>query len=450
MGKLTSNPKLLLAAVIAVAILFTSVLGGALGASFGLGFLGGPIPLIQLPAEYIVEIGDYQLMNTFIMFWMAILVIIFLVFLATRNMQEVPGRWQNLFESFFEFFIDLAEKSTGSRKGRMFLPVVTAIFLAVLFSNWLGTLPGVGSIGRIESLEEFAEIKIAKELKAHDESGLAKELKKNGFAQFFEDNVVNGHDDHAIEAIDEAVIEFMSEHGEDKLVIFTGSSGPGLIQLGRGEQYKVRVNQLIRVPADFHDEADIEDFIHRVENPEILPGVEPEEEQDWTTEDVADGRAGLLIPFFRGASTDLNTTLAIAIFAMVSVQFWGFRSLGFKGYGGKFIVNPIKDPIGAFVGFLELIGEFIKIISFTFRLFGNMFAGEILLIAMGFLLPLIGIIPFLGLELFVGVIQAAIFSVLTLIFGSLAIISHGGHDDHDEEHGALGSPVVEGSGQEAH
>ncbi len=444
MGKLTSNPKLLLAAVLAVAILFTSVLGGALGASFGLGFLGGPIPLIQLPAEYIVEIGGYQLMNTFVMFWLAILVIFFLIFLATRNMKDVPGRWQNLFETFFEFFIELAEKAGGGKKGRMFLPVVTAIFLGVLFSNWLGTLPGVGSIGRIESLEEFAEIKIAKELKAHDESDLAKELKKKGFASFFEDYVVHGTDDHDIDAIDEAVVEFMAEHGEDKLVVFTGSSGVGLIQLGKGEQYKVRVNQLIQRPSDFHNESAIEDFIHAVENPEVRPGVAPEEDQDWTAEDIADGRPGLLVPFFRGASTDLNTTLAIAIFAMISVQFWGFRALGFKGYGGKFIINPIKDPIGAFVGVLELIGEFIKIISFTFRLFGNMFAGEILLIAMGFLLPLIGIIPFLGLELFVGVIQAAIFSVLTLIFGSLAILAHGGHDDeHDEEHGAQGSQVTE-------
>ena len=83
---------------------------------------------------------------------------------------------------------------------------------------------------------------------------------------------------------------------------------------------------------------------------------------------------------------------------------------------------------------MAFIGEFARTISFTFRLFGNMFAGEILLIAMGFLLPLLGILPFLGLELFVGVIQAAIFSVLTLIFGSLAIIAHG--HGHEEGHGA--------------
>lgn len=428
MGKLISNPKLLLAAVIAVAILLVSFLGGAVGAAFGLGFLGGPIPLIQLPAEYIVEIGSYQLMNTFVMFWLAILVIIVLVFLATRNMKEVPGRWQNLFEAFFEFFINLAESAAGGRRGRMFLPVATAIFLGVLFSNWLGTLPGVNNIGRIETVEEFMEIKLKKEFNAEGHGKLAKDVKKMGFAKFME---THGEDEH----VEEVLRTFFSEHGQDLFVIFSGDSGVGFINLGRGEQWKVRLNQVVALPSDFDDHDAVDTFIHQVEVPRILDGVQPDEEQEWTATDVEEGRVGLLVPFFRGASTDLNTTLAIAIFAMVSVQFWGFRTLGFSGYAGKFIFNPIKDPIGAFVGFLELIGEGIKVISFTFRLFGNMFAGEILLIAMGFLLPLIGIIPFLGLELFVGVIQAAIFSVLTLIFGSLAIIAHE-HGDHDEKHGA--------------
>jgi F-type H+-transporting ATPase subunit a len=139
-------------------------------------------------------------------------------------------------------------------------------------------------------------------------------------------------------------------------------------------------------------------------------------------------RAGILVPFFRGASTDLNTTLAVAVVAMVAVQVWGFRALGFKGYGGKFIVTN-QGPIGFVVGILEMFGEISRTISFTFRLFGNMFAGEILLIAMAFLLPLIGIIPFLGLELFVGAIQAFIFAMLTLVFGVMAAMSH--HDDSE-------------------
>ncbi len=438
MGKLLSNPKVLFAAVIAVAILFTSVLGGALGASFGLGFLGGPIPLIQLPAEYIVEIGSYQLMNTFVMFWLAILVIVILVFLGTRNIREVPGRWQGIFEAFFEFFIDLAEKAGGGRKGRMFLPVVTTIFLGVLFSNWLGTVPGVGNIGRIETVEEFFELKLKKEFQAEGDSKLAKELKKKGFVEFFETYSEDSH-------VAEALSVFFSEHGEDKLIIFSGQSGVGFITPGRGEQWKVRLNQIVEQPSDLTDHDQLETFIQQVEEPRVLAGVVPDEEQEWTAQDVEDGRVGLLVPFFRGASTDLNTTLAIAIFAMVSVQVWGFSTLGFRGYAGKFIINPIKDPIGSILGVLEMFLEFVKVVSFTFRLFGNMFAGEVLLIAMGFLLPLIGIIPFLGLELFVGVIQAIIFSVLTLMFGALAVIAHD-HGDHDEEGHEAHAP----EGAEAH
>lgn len=426
MGKLLSNPKVLIAALIAVAILFTSFLGGAVGAGLGLGFLGGPIPLIQLPAEYIVEIGGYQLMNTFVMFWMAMLVLIILTFLATRKMKDVPGRWQNLFEAFFEFFIKLAESAAGGPKGRMFLPVVTAIFLGVIASNWLGTLPGVGTIGRIETVEEFFEVKIVKELKALGASDLAKDLKKQGLPAFIEEHVGN-HD------VEEAITDVFAGHAEDKFVVFNGSSGIGLIPLGRGEDFKVRLNQVVQRPSDFSVDG-MKLFIKQAEHPQFLADVQHDELEPT---DLEGARVGLLVPYFRGASTDLNTTLAIAIFAMVSVQFWGFRNLGIKGYGGKFIFNPITKPIEAFVGVLELIGEFIKTISFTFRLFGNMFAGEILLIAMGFLLPLIGIIPFLGLELFVGAIQAAIFAVLTLIFGSIAIIAH--DHGHEEEHGAHGA-----------
>jgi F-type H+-transporting ATPase subunit a len=88
-----------------------------------------------------------------------------------------------------------------------------------------------------------------------------------------------------------------------------------------------------------------------------------------------------------------------------------------------------EGPIGLFVGILEFISEIAKVISFTFRLFGNIFAGEVLLVAMAFLIPMVGIIPFLGLELFVGMIQAFIFSMLALVFASSATVSH-----HAESH----------------
>ena len=133
------------------------------------------------------------------------------------------------------------------------------------------------------------------------------------------------------------------------------------------------------------------------------------------------------MPFFRSANTDLNTTLAIAIVAMVMVHFWGFQALGVLGHAGKFL-NFKGGPIGLFVGALEMVSEVARVISFTFRLFGNIFAGEVLLIAMAFLIPLIGLVPFLGLELFVGLIQAFIFSMLTLVFAATATVSHAAED----------------------
>lgn len=124
------------------------------------------------------------------------------------------------------------------------------------------------------------------------------------------------------------------------------------------------------------------------------------------------------VPLFRGASADLNTTLALALISVVFTQIYSIQILGFRGFLKRFI--KLKNPIMFFVGILELIAEIAKIISFSFRLFGNIFAGEVLLTVMLFLLPLVVPIPFLALEIFVGVIQAIIFSFLTLFFIKIA------------------------------
>lgn len=127
------------------------------------------------------------------------------------------------------------------------------------------------------------------------------------------------------------------------------------------------------------------------------------------------------IPFLRGPTADINTTLALALISMVAVQYYGFKNLGL-GYLKKFF--NISNPINFFVGLLELVSEFSKIISFTFRLFGNIFAGEVLLTVMAFLLPLFGPIPFIGLEIFVSFIQALVFAMLSIVFFNMATISH--------------------------
>lgn len=123
------------------------------------------------------------------------------------------------------------------------------------------------------------------------------------------------------------------------------------------------------------------------------------------------------IPIFRAGTADLNTTFALAIIAMLVIQLSGLKTLG-TSYLKKFV--NFSNPIYFFVGILELISEFSKVISFAFRLFGNIFAGEVLLTVIAFLMPVFAPLPFMGLELFVGFIQALVFSMLTAVFLSLA------------------------------
>lgn len=130
------------------------------------------------------------------------------------------------------------------------------------------------------------------------------------------------------------------------------------------------------------------------------------------------------IPIIRPGTADINTTLALAIISIVATQVFGFSHLNLS-YLKKFL--NFSSPIMFFVGILELISEFAKIISFAFRLFGNLFAGEVLLTVILSLVPVIVPLPFYGLELFVGFIQALVFAMLSLVFFNMATM---GHDDH--------------------
>jgi F-type H+-transporting ATPase subunit a len=164
--------------------------------------------------------------------------------------------------------------------------------------------------------------------------------------------------------------------------------------------------------------------------------------------DTAEGEVHLLRP----ANTDFNTPLALAVVAVIAIQYFGLRALGryyvakFVNVGGLFRIfrsvgevfkGKVIDGVSGivtgivefFVGFLELLSELIRIVSFTFRLFGNMTAGEILILVAVFLVPWVFALPFYGLELLIGFLQALIFGGLTLIFLTLAVASH-----EEEEH----------------
>ncbi len=125
------------------------------------------------------------------------------------------------------------------------------------------------------------------------------------------------------------------------------------------------------------------------------------------------------IPFTRSVNSDLNFTLAIALISVILVNIYAFRELGVKIHLSKYF--NFKNPVLFFVGILEIVSEFAKVVSFSFRLFGNVFAGEVLLIIVGGLVPYLAPIPFLMLEIFVGFIQALVFAMLTMVFLSIAV-----------------------------
>jgi F-type H+-transporting ATPase subunit a len=154
------------------------------------------------------------------------------------------------------------------------------------------------------------------------------------------------------------------------------------------------------------------------------------------------------VHLLRGANTDINTPLALALISFAVVLYVGLKALGirylsnyfnfgrlfggflrlFKGNIKGALSGIFTGVIDIFIGFVELLSMFVRIVSFTFRLFGNMTAGEILILMITFLFPFVVSLPFYGLELLVGLIQALIFAGLTLVFMTVAVASHG--DEH--------------------
>ncbi|MBI5004476.1 F0F1 ATP synthase subunit A [Candidatus Kaiserbacteria bacterium] len=125
------------------------------------------------------------------------------------------------------------------------------------------------------------------------------------------------------------------------------------------------------------------------------------------------------VPLFRSVNTDLNVTLALAIIVVIAIEIMGIIAIGFSRYAGKFI--NFSSPVGFVVGLIELVSETARLVSFSFRLFGNIFAGEVLIAVVTFFAPYIVPAPLMAFETFVGFIQAAVFALLTLFFLKLAI-----------------------------
>lgn len=276
---------------------------------------------IDLKPESVFRIGGFCISNTLLGSWFGTLILVALAAHVSRKIVDAPSArsLQNIIEATFEALLDFMQGFVGS-KARVFFPVVCTLFLFILTSNWLGLLPGFGSIG------------------------------------------------------------FWKQVGDSRK----------------------------------------------------------------------------FVPLLRGSTSDLNTTLALAICSVVSSQVYGIRYLGFFKYMSRFVgigkfiaffrslAKEKKTRFGLlfggildiFIGILGIFEELTKTLSFSFRLFGNVFGGEVLLAIIAFLVPYVISIPFLALEIFVGFIQAFIFAVLSTAFFGQATSRENGGDAEERKDSA--------------
>lgn len=284
---------------------------------------------VSISAEPIYHLGPLTITNSMLTgIIVSLLLIAFAVYFGSRKLEtKKVGRLQALVEMVIESIYNLCRDIAGEKKAKEFFPLIATAMIFILFNNWFGLLPGVGTIGITEEPAEAGTHASLPQAYAVDEEA----------------------------------------------------------------------------PAD--EQTDVADPL--------------------LTESEAEDHGPTFIPLFRAATADLNTTIALALISMTMVQVYGFRHLG-AHYFTKFF-NFKQGPIFTFVGILELVSDISKVLSFAFRLFGNVFAGEVLLAVIAFLVPVLVPIPFIGLEIFVGFIQALVFAMLSLVFINMATV---GHDDH--------------------
>ncbi len=334
-------------------------------------FIDIPLPHIQLPAEpvFVIPGINFPITNTVIALLSADVLLIVLALIARSQIGDVPRGLFHMFEVVISYWQDLAIQLVGEERAKRWLPLILTMFFLVVVSNWMELVPGFDSVGLTCVSGECPG----------EQEGLVPADQEHTYFVFEEIAGVQMAVSRAeaSESESDAV-----EDGAEDAHADEESSGDGA--------------------ASDEDRAAAGEGDH---------GGRPENER-------------VLIPFYRVPASDLNFTLALALIAFVVIEFAGFNALGL-GYLKKFF--SFKSPLAFFVGLIELLSEFARIISFSFRLFGNLFAGQVLLFIMPFLVPFLLVMPFYGLELFVGIIQGFVFAMLTLVFMSIAIESHDAH-----------------------
>ena len=388
----------------------------------------GPQPEIIVPAEVITKVGFLNISNTMISAWAAMFILLVGCFLATRTMKLIPTGAQNFVESIIEFLMGQLEDIAGSANARRFFPVIATFFIFILLANWMGLLPFFNAIGKTEDIgvEIFHYI----EEHHHDHEPFEEEIAHS--SGWLVDNVgiglvlPNANDAH-FEMGAEAANPVPAEEALDKYIVFLAETFTDFEAEG-GDGHgpaEVTPEMLTAAVAALNADPDAPKLLPATEK-HAVPSAALGDDLVVSGIDFPGQKLALIIPLFRSVYSDVNNTIALALISFVMVEFWGLRTLGFS-YLGKFF--NFSGFIPFFVGILELLSEFIRIVSFAFRLFGNIFAGEVLILMLTFLLPFLIVDIIYGLELFVGFIQAAVFALLTLVFAVMAV------EHHDEEHG---------------
>ncbi len=279
------------------------------------------LPNISIAPDVIFTIFGFPVTNTLLGSIIAGIILILVFVVGTRRQDLVPRGMQNAIEALVEFLLGLINGVVGGdrKRARTFFPLVASFFFFILVANLIDVLPGVDTVGQIDTKAIAA---------AH--------------------------------ATSQPVLGFL---------LFGDISNK-------------------------------------------------------------------IIPWIRPATTDLNLNLAMALVAIVTAQIFGFATLGPKQHLSKYF--NFRGPIDFFVGILELVGEFTRVISLAFRLFGNVFAGSAILAVFAFLLPVVVDLVFVPFEIFVAAVQALIFALLTLIFLQITSVSHEEHG-HEEEIGTADS-----------
>jgi F0F1-type ATP synthase membrane subunit a len=440
-----------------VLILFiVGLAGGAIGQGMNIDLLPQvlKVPSLEIESFFSGEAifwrdGFLPITNTLIASWVTILVATLFAFAATRKMKIIPGRLQGLVEMAMEMLINFIESVAGHKNGRRFLPMVATIFIFVMFNAYLALLPiyGPGIHVTLHDKIETRDAGTVVDLMVHpiveEEDEVIAVIQTADGAREEVKSPAKGEIEYSVE-VDETVLEGQT------VAVMVGATENVTAPVA-GTVVKLELQRRIE-----ESEQPVAKIDTGTGEPVIVNS--PKDKLGELEYDVAVGQAvsaddeiAVLTsapPFLRSASTDINMTLAMALLAVIFIELMGLTGRGFKHYISEYInVGELFRGIGLFfkgkivdglmasvtgvinviIGGLEFISHMTRMVSFAFRLFGNMTAGEILVLSATFLIPWIMAMPFYGLELLIGFIQALIFGGLTLVFASIAV-GHGSEE----------------------